>query len=131
MPNAIALFRGGNFKMTSLLPYLQTLLAIGNLAIMLYALKTFLSKPQANLNDSLKALEKRVDIQDMVIKDMQKSLDSSHQKHREQHDTNEVFITSMLAFIDFEIAFCQATEYKQTEDLIKAKETLQKHLARK
>ena len=117
--------------MTVLLPYLQTLLAIGNLAIMLYALKTFLSKPQANLNDSLKALEKRVDIQDMVIKDMQKSLDSSHQKHREQHDTNEVFITSMLAFIDFEIAFCQATEYKQTEDLIKAKETLQKHLARK
>lgn len=117
--------------MTALLPYLQTFLAIGNLAIMLYALKTFLSKPQTTLNDSLKALEKRVDIQDMVIKDMQKSLDSSHQKHREQHDTNEVFITSMLAFIDFEIAFCQATEYKQTEDLIKAKETLQKHLARK
>lgn len=117
--------------MTALLPYLQTFLAIGNLVIMLWALKTFLSKPQTTLGEALKVLEKRVDAQEMVIKDMQKSLDSSHQKHREQHDTNEVFITSMLAFIDFEIAFCQETKYGNIKDLVKAKETLQKHLARK
>ena len=115
--------------MTSLLPYLQTVLAIGNLCIMLYALKTFLSKPQTNLQEKHFALEKRIDVMDMIIKDMQKSLDASHQKHREQHDINEVFITSMLAFIDFEIAFCQATKYENTTDLIKAKETLQRHLA--
>lgn len=117
--------------MTVILPYLQTLLAVGNLIIMLWALKTFLSKPQTTMAEQLKVLEKRVDAQDIVIKDMQKSLDNSHQKHREQHDTNEVFITSMLAFIDFEIAFCQSTKYETTEDLIRAKETLQRHLARK
>lgn len=117
--------------MTALLPYLQTFLAIGNLVIMLWALKNFLSKPTASLSESVKAIEKRVDAQDMILKDMQKSLDSSHEKHREQHDTNEVFITSMLAFIDFEIAFCQHTKYEYTEDLLKAKETLQRHLARR
>lgn len=117
--------------MTSILPYLQTFLAVGNLCIMLYALKTFLSKPQTTLQEQEKILEKRIDVIDMVIKDMQKSLDSSHQKHREQHDINEVFITSMLSFIDFEIAFCQATKYENTEDLKKAKSTLQNHLARK
>lgn len=117
--------------MTALLPFLQTLLAIGNLCIMLWALKTFLSKPQTTLGESIKSLEKRVDVQEMVIKDMQKSLDSSHEKHREQKDTNEVFITSMLAFIDFEIAFCQHTGYEYTDDLLKAKQTLQKHLARR
>jgi hypothetical protein len=115
----------------NILPYLQTALAVGNLTIMIWALKTFLTKPQTTLGEQIKALEKRMDTQDILLKDMQKSLDSSHQKHREQHDTNEVFITSMLAFIDFEIAFCQSTKYEQTEDLIKAKETLQKHLARK
>ena len=115
--------------MTALLPYLQTFLAIGNLCIMLWALKTFLSKPQATLSEQVKTLEKRMDAQDIVIKDITKSLDSSHEKHREQKSTNEVFITSMLAFIDFEIAFCQHTGYEYTDDLLKAKETLQKHLA--
>lgn len=117
--------------MTSLLPYLQTFLAIGNLCIMLWALKTFLAKPQTTLAESIKSLEKRIDVLDLLIKDMQKSLDNSHEKHREQKSLNEVFITSMLAFIDYEMAYCAHTGYEYTDDLIKAKETLQKHLARK
>ena len=127
----LSLFFVGEIKMTSLLPYLQTCLAIGNLVIMLWALKTFLTKPQTTLTESIKSVEKRIDVLDLLIKDMQKSLDNSHEKHREQKNTNEVFITSMLAFIDFEIAFCQHTNYEYTDDLYKAKETLQKHLARK
>ena len=115
--------------MTQILPYLQTFLAFGNLCIMLWAFKTFLAKPQTTLAEKVRDLEKQNDVQDLVIKDMQKSLDSSHEKHRAQHNTNEVFITSMLAFIDFEIAFCSASGYENTADLIKAKETLQKHLA--
>lgn len=114
--------------MTALLPYLQTFLAVGNLCIMLYALKTFLNKPHNTLEEQLKLLEKRIDAIDIMLKDIQKSLDSSHEKHRQQKDTNEVFITSMLAFIDFEIAFCRHTGYEYTDDLDKAKETLQKHL---
>ena len=116
--------------MTALLPYLQTCLAIGNLVIMLWALKTFLSKPQNTLAESIKSLEKRIDALDILIKDMQKSLDNSHEKHREQKNLNEVFITSMLAFIDYEMAYCAHTGYEYTDDLYKAKETLQKHLAR-
>lgn len=116
---------------TNLLPYLQTFLAVGNLIIMLYALKTFLSKPQATLTEQIKILEKRVDVHDIELKDYKKSLDSSHDKHREQKDTNEMFITCMLAFIDFEIAFCQVTNYANTGDLYKAKESLQHYLARK
>ena len=115
----------------NILPYLQTFLAIGNLIIMLWALKTFLSKPTTTLEERIRILEKRVDVSELLMKDMQKSLDSSHEKHREQHDTNEVFITTILAFIDFEIAFCQETKYANIKDLVKAKETLQKHLARK
>lgn len=117
--------------MTSLLPYLQTCLAFGNLVIMLWALKTFLTKPQTTLAESIKFLEKRIEVLDLLIKDMQKSLDNSHEKHREQKSLNEVFITSMLAFIDFEMAYCAHTGYEYTDDLLKAKETLQKHLARK
>lgn len=117
--------------MTTLLPYLQTLLAIGNLCIMLYALKTFLAKPQNTISESLKVLEKRMDAIDIFLKDIQKSLDSSHNKHREQNDMNEMFITCMLAFIDFEIAFCQHTSYDETDDLFRAKETLQKYLAKR
>lgn len=117
--------------MTALLPYLQTILAIGNLCIMLWALKTFLARPHNTLEEQLRSLEKRIDAIDIMLKDIQKSLDSSHEKHRAQKDTNEVFITSMLAFIDFEIAFCQHTGYEETADLLKGKETLQKHLVSK
>lgn len=84
--------------MTAILTVLQTLLAIGNLCIMLWALKTFLTRPHTTLEEQLKSLEKRIDAIDLVLKDIQKSLDSSHEKHRQQKDTNEVFITSMLAF---------------------------------
>lgn len=117
--------------MTAILPYLQTLLAVGNLIIMLWALKTFLTKPQTSLSEKLLTLEKELAKQEMTMEEIKRSLDSSHEKHREQKQTNEMFITCMLAFIDFEIAFCQHTKYEHTEDLIRAKETLQKFLARK
>lgn len=116
---------------TSILPYLQTFLAIGNLAIMLWALKTFLAKPQTTLAEEVKAIQKRMDANDIILGDIKKSLDNSHDKHREQKDTNEMFITCMLAFIDFEIAFCQHTSYDSTDDLFRAKETLQKYLAKR
>ena len=98
---------------------------------MLYALKTFLGKPHNTLEEKHEALEKRVDAHDIKLADMEKSLNSAHEKHREQHSTNEMFITCMLAFIDFEIAFCQSTNYENTDDIKKAKETLQKYLAKK
>lgn len=117
--------------MTAVLPYLQTFLAIGNLCIMLWALKTFLTKPHTTLEEQVKVLEKKIIALDLRLVEDEKSLTVSHDKHREQKETNEMFITVVLAFIDFEIAFCQTTEYKQTADLIKAKETLQRYLTKK
>ena len=117
--------------MTNILPYLQTMLAIGNLCIMLWALKTFLTKPRTTLEEQVKELGKKVIALELRDAEIEKSLTVSHDKHREQKETNEMFITVVLAFIDFEIAFCQSTEYKQTDDLIKAKETLQRYLTKK
>ena len=109
---------------TSLLPYLQTFLAIGNLAIMIYALKTFLTKPQATL-------EEKVNAHDVEIKEIKASLLQGNDRFREQENTNEVMQSCMLALIDFELAFCIHQNYGDTEDLMKAKEVLRKHLARK
>lgn len=109
---------------TSLLPYLQTFLAFGNLAIMLYALKTFLTKPH-------NTLEEKVNEHEVKIKEIEASLLQGNDRFREQENTNEVMQSCMLALIDFELAYCIHTSYEDTEDLMKAKTELRKHLARK
>lgn len=109
---------------TALLPYLQTFLAIGNLCIMLYALKTFLSKPHNTLED-------RVNEHEIKIKEIETSLLQGNDRFREQETTNEVMQSCMLALIDFELAYCIHTNYGDTEDLMRAKTELRKHLASK
>ena len=115
----------------NILPYLQIITSVGTICAMLWGFKTFLNRPHEELEDRVVKLEKRVDAIDSRLEDYKKSLDASHEKHRQQHDTNEMFITVVLSFIDFEIAFCTQTEYKNTSDLLKAKETLQKYLAKR
>lgn len=115
--------------MTTLLPYLQTILAIGNLCIMLWALKSFLNKPQTTMNQQIETLKKRIDEQEMVINDLKKSLDISHDKHRDQDKTNKVFKKVFILLANFEVAFCQHTGYEHTEDLVLAKKELEEYLA--
>lgn len=115
--------------MTALLPYLQTILAIGNLCIMLWALKSFLNKPQTTMNQQIETLKKRIDEQEMVINDLKKSLDISHDKHRDQDKTNKVFKKVFILLANFEVAFCQHTGYEHTEDLVLAKKELEEYLA--
>lgn len=109
---------------TSLLPYFQTFLAFCNIVIIGYGLYKFLNKPHDTL-------EEKVQVHDVKIKEIEDSLKHGNDKFREQKDTNEVFINCMLAFIDFELSYCSHTDYKFTEDLDKAKDTLRKHLAKK
>ncbi len=109
---------------TALLPFLQTFLAIGNLCIMLYALKTFLLKPHNTLED-------RVTEHEVRIKEIEASLLQGNDRFREQETTNEVMQSCMLALIDFELAYCIHTNYGDTEDLMRAKTELRKHLASK
>ena len=111
-----------------LLPYLQTFLAIGNVAVMLYALKTFLSKPHDTLADEIKKLKEEVAKLNVTIERMQKSLDASHEKHREQDRTNKVFKRVFILLANFEVAYCQETGFEHTEDLKAAKKELEEYL---
>lgn len=107
-----------------LVSFMQMLLTFGNLCIMLYAFKKFLSKP----NDDLKTIVAKHDVD---IKEIQESLKKGNDKFREQEKTNATFKSVMLAFIDFEIAYCLHTDYEFTDDLMKAKSELQDYLANK
>lgn len=114
--------------MTVLLPYFQTFLAFGNIVIMLYALKTFLAKPHDTLADEIKKLKEEVAKLNVTIERMQKSLDASHEKHREQDRTNKVFKRVFILLANFEVAYCQETGFEHTEDLKAAKKELEEYL---
>ena len=115
----------------SVLPILQLLLAICNIVIISYGGYKFLNRPHDTLEKKHEALEKRVEEHDVRLKEIDDSLHHGNDKFRDQKDLNEVFINCMLAFIDFERAYCAHTGYEDTEDLDKARDTLQKFLARK
>lgn len=103
---------------------LQAFLVFCNVCIMLYIFKGFISKPHNNL-------ETRVVVLESKVKEHDESLKKGNDEFRKQADFNEVFINCMLAFIDFEIAYCHHTGYEYDEDLNKARDTLQKYLAKK
>lgn len=111
--------------------FLKLILQIANLVIICYGGYKFLHKPHDELEEEVKEIRKELVEQHQQIKEIQKSLDSSHDKHRDQKQMNTVFINCMLAFIDFEMAYCQHSGYEYSEDLEKAKNTLQEYLAGK
>lgn len=83
-------------------------------------------------------LKSRVDGQDVEIKDIKMAMKMGNDKFRyleerfkKQDSLDEVFINCMLAFIDFEMAYCSSTGYKDTEDLENAKNTLRKYLSKR
>jgi len=115
----------------SVLPLLQTILAFCNIAIIGYGLYKFLNKPHDTLEAKHEELKKRVEEHDVKLKEVEESLHLGNDRFRQQKDLDEVFINCMLAFIDFERAYCAHTGYDETEDLERARETLQRYLARK
>lgn len=108
---------------TGILPVFQLLVSVCTLIGMLYAFKRFIEKPHESLESRVIALE-------LKQKETDQKLFQGNDRFKKQDDTNEVFINCMLAFIDFELSYCSHTDYKYTEDLDKAKDTLRKHLAR-
>lgn len=108
----------------AVLPLLQFVISFGTLCGMLYAFKLFLHRPHDTLTDRVTTIE-------VEIKDIKSSLLQGNDKFRKQDDTNEMFISCMLAFIDFEIAYCHHTNYEYSEDLEKAKTILQHYLAKR
>ena len=97
---------------------------------MVFGFYKFLNKPHDSLEEQHKELVKRVDKHDAAIDDIK---DSMHKGNDRFRDYDEEFICVwdvMLAFVDFEITYCQNTGYVHKEDLIRAKQTLEKFLAR-
>lgn len=77
-----------------------------------------------------KKLSSKVEEHEIRLSKVESSLYQGNDQFRRQEALNEVFINCMLAFIDFEMAYCSATGYKDIEDLETAKSTLRKYLAR-
>lgn len=111
--------------------YLKICLQIANIIVLGYALYKFLNRPHDSLESKHEELKKRVDEHDVKIKDVEESLHHGNDKFRELNKTNATFKSVMLAFIDFEIAYCLHTNYEFTEDLMKAKKELQDYVSGK
>lgn len=110
--------------MIELLPFLQLILAAGNICIMLYALFKFMRKP----HDSL---ESKVNMLEHDVAEMKDRLLRGNDRFREQEETNQVLIHSVLALIEFEMQYCLMEHKEMSKDLQMAKESLHSYLAKR
>lgn len=111
-------------NITAILPVFQLILTFGNICVLAYALFKFLNRPHDTLED-------RVNAHDVEIADIKKSLLQGNDRFREQDDTNEVLIHSVLALIEFEIAYCLTEHKEPSKDLERAKEDLHAYLSKR
>ena len=109
---------------------MQMILSFGNICIIGYAFIRFVNKPHSTLESKHEELVKRVDKHDVRLEDIEESLHRGNDKFREQASTNTAFREIMLAFVDFEIAYCIHTGYEHQDDLKRAKKKLEEHLSR-
>ena len=111
-------------NVTTILPILQVVLTSANILILGFAFYKFLNKPHTDL-------ETRVATNELDIREIKQSLLQGNDRFRHQKSTSEIMQICMLAIIDFELTFCAQTGYTQTDDLLKAKNLLREHLAKK
>lgn len=101
------------------LPILQVVLTTANILIVGYTFVKFLGKP----HDSL---EQRVSVLESDMAETKRRLEKGDRRFDDLDEKYETFMTSMLAFLDFEIAYCINTHYEHTEDLVEARKALRK-----
>lgn len=111
--------------------WLKIILQIANMVIIGYGLYRFLHKPHDTLADEVKQLKAKTIELELEQKELKQSINASFEKHRKQDKTNAVFKSVMLSFVNYEIAFCLHTDYKDTTDLLNAKKELQDYLSGK
>lgn len=114
---------------SALSEFLKVLLQVANVVVLGYALYRFFNRPHDTLADEVKKLKEEIARLNVTIEHMQRSLDSSHEKHREQDKTNKVFKKVFLLLASFEVTYCQETGFEHTEDLKAAKKELEEYLA--
>lgn len=115
--------------MNAVSEWLKLILQVANLVIICYGLYKFLHKPQDTLSERVIALEKRQIENDLRFKEIKDSLNHGSDKFREQDETNAMFKSVILSFVDFEIAYCLHTNYEHTDDLIEAKKKINAYLS--
>ena len=103
---------------------LTIIISTSSIIVSAYALYKFFNGPRASL-------EKRVSDLEDQLKEIQEELSKDNEKLRLQEKENSVFKAVMLSFVDFEIAYCLNTGYKDVKDLQKAKTILQDYLSGK
>lgn len=103
---------------------LKVFLQLANVVVLGYALYKFMKTPH-------NTLEKRVTELEVKVEEHGRALKQGNDRFRHDNSTMEVIQICMLAIIDFELTFCAQTGFTQTEDLIKAKNLLREHLAKK
>lgn len=108
---------------------LGIIISLANIIMLGYMFYKFTRKPHDTLEAKYEELVKLVNELKTEIKELKKSLDSSHEKHREQDKTNKVFKKVFILLANFEVAYCQHTGYEDTDYLIQAKEELEEYLA--
>ncbi len=111
-------------NVTAILPVLQMILAFGNICVLGYALFKFLNRPHDTLED-------KVNAHDIEIREIKTSLLQGNDRFREQEDTNEVLLRSVLALIEFEISYCLTEHKEPSKDLERAKEDLHSYLSKR
>lgn len=104
---------------------LQILLQLLNLIVIIYGGYKFFNKPNDTLAEKHEALEKRVTALELKSKEQEESLRNGNDRFRKQKRTNAAFKAINMAFINFEIAFCQSTNYANIDELKKAKSKLE------
>ena len=83
------------------------------------------------MNKPHDTLEDRVNAHDVEIKEIKSSLLQGNDRFREQDDTNEVLIHSVLALIEFEIQYCLTEHKEPSKDLERAKDDLHSYLSKR
>ena len=82
-------------------------------------------------DEPFNTLKARVDAHDVEIGDIKLALKQGNDRFREQEDTNEVLIHSVLALIEFEIQYCLTEHKEPSKDLERAKEDLHAYLSKR
>ncbi len=90
-----------------------------------------MSTMKKNADAPMKELQTKVTELEVKYSELKTSLDVSHERHREQQEVNYMFVNCMVAFIDFEVAYCTNTGYKDTHDLVVARDALRNYLTKK
>lgn len=110
---------------------LSLFLNVCSVAVIIYNFKRFLDKPKEELQSEVEQIKE--DIKELRVKqkETEESLKQGNDKFRELAEANKVFISCMLSFLDFEIAYCYNSGYKDSEALQEAKKTLNEYLKKK